>query len=108
MKKLNYSNFELIENIIKDINFNYKKDNCEKLENVKDCWVETIGKKISSIAKVYKITDDNILTILCSDSYAANELYLSKEKIIEILNKKTEKFKIKIEDIIFSYKQWKE
>ena len=68
MKKIDYSNFELIENIIKDINFNYKKDSYEKLDNIKYYWIETIGNKISKLTKVYKITDDNILTIICADS----------------------------------------
>ena len=108
MKKLNYSNFELIESVIKDLNFNYKADGCEKLETLKTCWIETIGNKIANFTKVSHISDDNILTILCADSFVANELYISKDRILKLLKEKTEKTGINIEDIIFNYKQWKE
>ena len=38
MKKLNNSNFSLIEDIIKDIDFNYDKNNEEKIELLSKYW----------------------------------------------------------------------
>ncbi len=108
MKKLNYSNFELIEDIIKSIDFNYRESDCEKLEFLSKFWIETIGNKISQLTKVFQLSDDNVLTVLCADSFVANELYISKEKIIELINKKTSKQGINIKDIRFNYKKWKE
>jgi len=105
---MEYSNFERIEDVIKQIDFNYKADDWKKLDDLKVCWIETIGNKISKLTKVFQISDDNVLTVLCADSFVANELYVSKEKIMELMNEKNKKTGINIKDIKFNYKQWKE
>ncbi len=108
MKKLNNSNFSLIEDIIKDISFNYDEENAENIELLSKYWEESVGEKISRLSKVHKYSANDILTVLCSDSYTANELYYVKEKIINIMNEKTKNMGIKIKDIKFDYKKWKE
>ncbi len=108
MKKLNNSNFSLIEDIIKDIDFNYDKNNEEKIELLSKYWKESIGEKICNLSKVYEFTTNNVLKIICSDSYTANELYYVKEKLINIMNEKIKNMGIKIKDIKFDYKKWKE
>ena len=65
MKKIRYSNFEMIEDVIKDIGFNYNPI----MENLESCWAETVGEKIKTMAKVLDFSADNVLTIVCSDSY---------------------------------------
>jgi hypothetical protein len=52
MGKINYSNFETLDEIIKNINFNYKEEAVQKEEKLSDCWVEVVGKKISKFSKV--------------------------------------------------------
>ena len=51
---------------------------------------------------------DNILTVVCSDSFVANELYLEKNKLTKLMNEKTKNLGIEIKDIRFNYKKWKE
>ena len=104
MKKIRYSNFEMIEDVIKNIDFNYNPIR----ENLESYWVETVGEKIKTMAKVLDFSADNVLTIVCSDSYVANELYLEKSKLLEFMNIKAQETGIKIEDIKFDYKKWKE
>ena len=108
MKKINNSDFEILKDVIESIDFSYNPDVCEKLEKIKEYWIETIGKKISKLAKVYDFSSDNKLTVSCADSFVANELYLEKEQILKLMNKNAEETGIKIEDIKFDYKKWKE
>ncbi len=108
MKSLSNSNFSSIQEIIKDIDFNYDEENAKNIEYINNCWQKTVGEKISRYSKPAKYSKDEILTILCSDSYTANELYFVKEKLINIMNENIKDMGIKIKDIKFDYKTWKE
>ena len=108
MKKINNSNFENLKDIIESIDFNYNPDDYQRIENLQKYWEDTIGNKISKLTKVYSFSNDNKLTVSCADSFVSNELYLEKAKILKIMNRKAEETGIKIEDIKFDYKKWKE
>lgn len=108
MKRLNNSNFELIQDVIKTLEFNYNPEHNQTLENLNCYWNDTIGNKISKFSKVFEISADNVLTVTCADSFIANELYFEKSRLLAKMNEKTEKLGIKIRDIKFDYKKWKE
>lgn len=108
MKKINNSNFEMIQSIIESIDFNYETSVQQAKEELFSSWEEIIGKKISKLSKLYEISADSILTIVCADSFVANELYFEKEKILELVKEKASKLGITIKDIRFDYKKWKE
>ena len=108
MKRINNSNFELLQDVIKELEFNYVEDKFQNLEKLANYWVESVGSKISKFSKVLEFSADNVLTIVCADSFVANELYLEKDKLLKIMNSRTENLGIKIEDIKFNYKKWKE
>ena len=108
MKRLNNSNFELLEDIIKNLDFNYDPSHNQTLEKLSCYWNDTIGNKISKFSKVLEISDDNILTVICADSFIANELYFEKARLIGNMNEKAKELGIKIVDIRFDYKKWKE
>ena len=108
MEKIRYTNFELLGDIIKSIDFSYNSDVNIIKEKLHKIWKETVGEKIIKFAKVYKYSSDNILTIVCADSFVSNELYLEKEKLLTTMNKKAMETGIKIEDVKFDYKKWEE
>ena len=108
MKKINYSNFEMLEDVIKAMDFKYSYESAKTKEILSDCWEKTIGKKIAKLSIVYDFSSENMLTVICSDSFVANELYFKKDKIVSIMNKKIEETGIEIKDIKFDYKKWKE
>ena len=108
MKKLNNSNFELIEDVIKDLDFNYNPDNEKILEEINKYWCSVVGEKICTFSKIVNISENKILTVSCSDSFVANELYFEKEKILNYMNKNAQNLGIEIKDIKFNYKKWKE
>ena len=108
MAKLNYSNFESLKEIIDEIKIDYEKNNIEKLEKFGIIWKEVVGNKTLQLSKVFGISADNILTIICADSHVANELYFEKNKLLKSIREKAQKNGIEIKDIIFNYKKWKE
>ncbi len=108
MKKINNSNFEILEDIIKNLDLNYNQDSCQNIEQLNYCWTDITGEKISKISKVYHFSADNILTIVCADSFTANELYFEKENLLNYMNEKAQSLGIIIKDIKFNYKKWKE
>lgn len=108
MKRINNSNFELIQDVIKELEFNYVENKATEFEMLTGYWIEIVGNKISQFSKVFEISADNILTIVCADSFVANELYFEKKQLVEKMNKKTKNLGITIKDIRFDYKKWKE
>ncbi len=108
MKKLNNSNFELVQDIIKSIDFNYEPQDEDIKQQFFSSWNEIIGNKISKFSKLYEISADNVLTVLCADSYIASELYFEKDNILKLVKEKADELGIKIKDIKFNYKKWKE
>ena len=100
--------FESLQSVIKDLQFNYDEGKFETDEKLAGYWIETVGNKISQFSKVLEFSADNILTIVCSDSFVANELYLEKDKLTKLMNEKTKNLGIEIKDIRFNYKKWKE
>ena len=108
MKKINNSNFELIEDVIKTIDFDYDRSVQKNMGYLKEFWENTVGEKISEISRVYSISKDNTATIVCENSFIANELYLEKDNLLKKMNEKIDKTGIKLKDIKFDYKKWKE
>jgi hypothetical protein len=106
MKRINNSNFETLEDIIKTIDFNYNPQNVQNIEEMQKYWVSTVGEKISKLAKVLDYSADNILTVCCADSFISNELYLEKDTILKKMNIKVQETGIIIKDIKFDYKKW--
>ena len=109
MARLNYSNFELIEDVIGSLKFNFSESEAEKLKRLEDIWTEIAGNKYLQYTKVLEVSADNNLTIVCSDSFVANELYLNKSNILNTLREKIveQGIAIDIVDLNINYRRWK-
>lgn len=105
MNKLNNSDFESLENIIKSIDFDYNPGEQKKEDKLADIWKNITGEKISEMTKVIGYSK-NTITVSCCDSYVANELYNAKEKLIKLLMKDLQQSDITVTDIKFEYKTW--
>lgn len=108
MKKLYNSNFELISDIIMSIDFSYDDTLQKNINRLSEFWNEITGEKISKISRVYNILKDSTVLVVCADAFIANELYFERDKLFKLMKEKSEKVGIKIEDIKFDYKKWKE
>ncbi|MCD7740202.1 MAG: DUF721 domain-containing protein [Candidatus Gastranaerophilales bacterium] len=108
MKKINNSDFELLKDIIKNLDIKSRQESSRILEQLKSYWQDILGKKISKLSKVYDYSAGNVLTVVCADSFIANELYFEKDRLINYMSEKTDKLGIIIKDIKFDYMKWKE
>lgn len=108
MKKIKYSDFESIHEIIGQIDLKYD----QSIENNKSLlfeeWKNIIGEKISSLSKPVELSDKNLLKISCANSFVANELFMQKQNLIVIINEKAKEYNLKVRDLIFDYKSWKQ
>ena len=108
MTKVNYTDFESIKDIINEIKVNYEQNNVQQLEKLGIIWKETVGNNISKISKIYSLSENGVLTVICSDSHVANELYFVKKKLLRTINDRINEKEEEIKDIVFNYKRWKE
>lgn len=108
MKKIKYSDFESVHEIIGKIDLKYDKS----IENNKallfEEWESIIGEKIASLSKPVELSDKNLLKISCANSFVANELFMQKQNLLILINEKAHEFNLNVRDLIFDYKNWKQ
>ena len=107
MKKIRYSNFESINDVINQIGFKYDKPLEDKKEAFFNSWEELVGKKLAMVSRPIELDSKNILLISCKNSFIANELFLSKKNLLSLLEEKAAEIGLEIKDIRFDYKNWK-
>jgi|GEM_PF-4505052 len=108
MSKLSGQNFELIQDIIKTLDFSFEKSMIDKIGQLQKILEETEAGKFVPMPRVYDILENGTAVIVCADSFIANELYFEKEKLLKTMKEKADKLGIRIKDLKFDYKKWKE
>ena len=108
MNKPCTQNFELIQDIIKTLDFCAEESKMDKIGQLQKILEETEAGKFAPMPRVYDILNSETVTIICADSFIANELYLDKEKLLKPMKEKADKIGIRIKDLKFDYKKWKE
>lgn len=106
MKKIKYSDFENINDIIQQFDFNYdapKEDGKLLLFN---SWESLVGSKIASVSMPIELTEKAILKISCANSFVANELFMQKQNLMTLLKEKAQELNLEIKDLMFDYKNW--
>lgn len=107
MKKIRYSNFESINDVINQIGFKYDQPLEAKKEEFFNCWEELVGQKLAAVSKPLELDSKNVLLISCKNSFIANELFLSKKNLLSVIEEKAVEIGLEIKDIRFDYKNWK-
>lgn len=108
MKKIKYSNFESIQDVMSQFEFKYDVSQEAEKQQLFDTWVDVVGKKLSTVSKPLEVTKNSVLIVSCANSFIANELFLVKNNLLEILQEKIVDFSIEIKDLKFDYKSWAE
>ena len=106
MKQLCSFGFESAGDIIKTIISEMHAAPADTAGMLKELWKETAGEKFLNASRVYGLSKNNTVCIVCSDAAAANELYLEKKTLLNKMKEKSSELGIKIEDIKFDYKKW--
>lgn len=106
MKKIRYSQFESIQEVISSIDFKYDASLEAQKQQLFDDWVDVVGKKLSTVSKPLEVTKNNVLVVSCASSFIANELFLVKNSLLELLQEKIQDSNIQINDLKFEYMNW--
>ena len=106
MKKIRYSNFESIKEIIMHLDLEYVPSKEENKQKLFDEWENIVGKKLASVSKPIEINSSSVLIISCANSFIANELFMSKNNLLELLDDKIREYSLDVKDIRFEYKNW--
>ena len=98
MGKLNNSYFESIQEILSTMEFH--KETCEIDEKtLSETWKECVGEKIAEVSQLSNLSQNGVLTVICANSLVANELYLERNNLLQIIREKFENLGIEIKAI---------
>lgn len=106
MKRIKYSNFSSMNEILNGLNFDYNQSAEMQKQKLFNFWEEIVGAKFSSVSKPYELTKNNVLMVSCANSFIANELFMLKKKIFLKLSEKATEVDLEIKDLRFDYKNW--
>lgn len=107
MKKIRYSEFESIQEVISHFNFKYDESVESQKQQFFDGWKEVVGEKIALVSRPQEVTQNKVLVISCANSFIANELFLEKNSLLELIQEKIKEYSFSIVDLKFDYKNWK-
>ncbi len=88
MTRNKQSDFETAAQIIKSLDLKYDNDYETNIQNLFDDWINIVGEKLAKYSSPKELTSDGILIVGCKNSVVANELFISRIKINEIIKKK--------------------
>lgn len=106
-KKIKYSDFVSIEEVMSSLDFKHDSDEQAKKEKFFEDWENIVGEKLAKVSKPLDITEKNVLIISCMNSFVASEMFMLKNDILTIMEEDLKKLNLKVEDIYFDYKKWK-
>ena len=95
MGKLNNTDFQSIQEILSAIDFKNDFVPVDD-ETLLKCWKQCVGEKISGLSKPLNLSQDGVLTISCVNSLVANELYLERNNLLQILRENFKNLGIEI------------
>lgn len=108
MKKILYSNFDGMDDIISKILSSKDMKKMITRNNLYQFWDKTVGEKFAKLSFPYGMTKGNLMIIACKNSMVGQELVLRKHEILEKLIPFAKSLNIKVTDLKFDPKKWKE
>ena len=95
MSKLNNTDFQSIQEILSAMDF--KKDFAPvDGEALFEGWKQCVGEKVSGLSKPLNLSQDGVLTISCANSLVANELYMERHNLLQIVRENFKNLGIEI------------
>lgn len=105
MKKILYTNFQNIDEIISELAKQKDFKRAITRNNLYKFWAKVVGEKFAQNSKPYSMLK-NTMIVACKTPIVAQELLLQKFQILEKLKPYTESLHIKVADIKFDSKKW--
>lgn len=108
MKKILYTNFDGMDEIISSIMGSKDMKKLITRNNLYQFWDKTVGEKFAKLSFPYGMTKGNVMIIACKNSMVGQELVLRKHDILEKLIPFAKSLNIKVLDLKFDPKKWVE
>lgn len=105
-KKILYTDFEAMENIIEGMLSSKELKKAVTRNNMYKFWAKIVGKKFSEKSKPYSMAGNGVLVIACQSPAVAQELMFQKAKILEEFKPYLKSLHITVKDIRFDCKKW--
>lgn len=106
--KIHHSGMYDIEEVLNEFKKQYDFESIVKKSTFFKFWSKIVGKKFADKSRPISINKKNILFVACENSMVTGELFMFKEAILEKMQIYTTPLNLKIEDVVFSHKMWKE
>ena len=108
MKKILYTKFQYIDELITQLSEQKEFKRAIKRSNLYKFWNKVAGDKFSKYSKPYSMLKGNIMVIACKTPAVAQELLLHKSQLLIKLKPYVESLKMNVSDLKFDTKKWQE
>jgi predicted nucleic acid-binding Zn ribbon protein len=106
MKKILYTKFKNIDEIIADLAKNAAIRKAITRANLCKFWNKVAGEKFAQNSKPYSMIKGSIMVIACKTPVVAQELMLRKTQLLVKFKPYVESLNMKLTDLRFDAKKW--
>jgi tRNA A37 N6-isopentenylltransferase MiaA len=108
MKKILYTKFKNIDDIIADLMKNAAIRRAVTRSNLYKFWGKVAGEKFAQHSKPFSMIKGSIMVIACETPTVAQELMLRKTQLLVKFKPYVESLNMKLTDLRFDSKKWKD
>lgn len=108
MKKILYTQFQNIDEVIANLAEKKEIKRAITRSNLYKFWSKVAGEKFAQHSKPYSMLKGYVMVVACETPIVAQELTLRKTQILTKLKPYVESLNIKLTDIKFDPKKWTE
>ncbi len=108
MKKILYTKFQNIEDIIADLMKHAAVRKAITRANLCKFWKKVAGEKFAANSKPYSMIKGSIMVIACKTPTVAQELMLRKTQLLVKFKPYVESLEMRLTDLRFDAKKWVE
>jgi len=106
MKKILYTKFQYMDEIIADLLKNAQIKRAITRANLCKFWSKVAGEKFAQYSKPYSMVRGSIMVIACKTPTVAQELLLRKTQLLVKFKPYVESLKMQLTDLRFDSKKW--
>ena len=106
MKKILYTKFKYIDDLISDLAQKKEIKKAITRSNLCKFWANVAGEKFAQNSRPYSMTRGNAMVIACETPIVAQELMLHKTRLLAKFKPYAQSLNIKLEDLKFDSKKW--
>ena len=108
MKKILYTQFKNMDELIDELSEKKEIKRAITRSNLYKFWNKVVGAKFSKNSKPYSMLKGSIMVIACETPIVAQELMLRKTQLLSKLQTYTDSLHMKVLDLKFDPKKWQD